>query len=97
MVLSSMVPTSKRRTPLVEGYLPGGRRCNVLWDVYVPSPLLHYLASVYAWIFIDAPVLAVFGYLMLRLRPPTVFQGGSAEEDAVPWNRKTYRGRETVA
>jgi hypothetical protein len=52
---------------------------------------------VYAWIFIGTSVLAVFGYLMLRLRPPTVFQGGSAEEDAVPWNRKTYRGRETVA
>jgi hypothetical protein len=52
---------------------------------------------VYAWIFIGASVLAGFGYLMLRLRPPTVFQGGSVEEDAVPWNRKTCRRRETVA
>jgi hypothetical protein len=84
-------PHQHRRTPLVDGYLPGGRRCNVLLDVYVPSPLLHYLASVYAMIFIGASVLAVFGYLMLRLRPPTVVQGGSVEEDAVPWNRKTYR------
>jgi hypothetical protein len=33
----------------------------------------------------------VFGYLMLRLWPPTVVHGGSVEEDAVPWNRKTYR------
>lgn len=96
MIRGSMVPTSNGELPLLMA-MPGGRRCNVLRDVCVPSPLLHYLASVYAWIFIGTSVLAVFGYLMLRLRPPAVFQGGSVEEDAVPWNRKTYRRRETVA
>jgi hypothetical protein len=45
-----------------DGYLPGLRRCNVLRHVYVPSPLPHYPASVYAWILFRASVLAVFGF-----------------------------------
>ena len=91
-----MVPTGNGELPpLMAICLVGAAVMS--YGMYVPSPLLHYLASVYAWIFIGASVLAVFGYLMLRLWPPTVVHGGSVEEDAVPWNRKTYRRRETVA
>jgi amino acid transporter len=44
-------------------------------------PFPHYPASVYAWIFIGASALAVIGYLVLRLRRSTVFEGRSVEED----------------
>jgi hypothetical protein len=91
-----MVPTSNGELPSLRAICLVGAAV-MSYGMCVPSPLLHYLASVYAWIFVGASVLAVFGCLMLRLRPPTVFQGGSVEEDAVPWNRKTYRRRVTVA